>query len=125
MRRVFKSVSLLEFNPAADEPAEERKDIVVCIPKSQLANVEAEDADVAMREANGEKLIQYYWKMGRLQKKIPSKIYFAWDGAARAYHKVNSMRPSEGKIFMDTKINEIEPIPMESFRGFRYMKGNK
>lgn len=126
MRKVFRSVSFEERTGRkwGDPILEEDRipDIVVCIPKSQIENVELEEADVAKREAAGEQGISYYWKMGRLPKRCPSKIYFAWEGAVRAYHQVQSMRRDEGKIFMDTKIHEIEPIPMESFRGFRYMK---
>lgn len=38
----------------------------------------------------------------------------------RAYHDVISMVPEEGRIYMATRINDIEPISMKGFQGFRY-----
>lgn len=96
-------------------------DIVVTIPKKQLAHVEAEEADVAKREAAGEKDILYYWAMRRLPKQVPDRVYFVWDGAIRAFHDVVDVDYDEGRIYLRTKINTLEnPIPMKSFMGFRY-----
>jgi inorganic pyrophosphatase-like protein/2'-5' RNA ligase superfamily protein len=96
------------------------RDIVVSIPAAKRKEIEAEEADVAAREARGEQGITYYWEMGRLPKAQPRRIYFAWDGAVRAYHDVVGM--SDGRIHMATAIHDVPPVPMESFRGFRYFE---
>lgn len=98
--------------------------IVVTIPKAKLREIEAEEADVARRETNGETNICYYWQMSRVPRIQPNRIYFVWGNAIRAYHDVIGMEP--GKIFMATKINELDkPIPMISFRGYRYFDEKK
>lgn len=97
----------------------EHRDIVVTIPKAKRSEIEAEEADVSRREAVGEKGISYYWAMKRLPKERPRRIYFVWDDAVRAYHDVIGME--DGKIYMSTKINQLEePVPMKSFMGYRY-----
>lgn len=116
------------------------RDIVVTIPAARLAAVEAEEADVARRLKRGEKAgwggWQFYWEMGRLPKEKPRRIYFLWDGAVRAYHDVLDMTDAgecimekhtgrerdrdRAAIFMHPEIHEVEPIPMQPFRGFRY-----
>jgi len=98
------------------------KDIMVCIPVAKLAEVEAEEKDVARREAAGETGISYFWQMGRLPKETPRRIYFVWDGHIRAYHEVLDMDKLGGRIYMKTKICSIDPVPQDAFRGFRYMK---
>lgn len=98
-----------------------QRDIVVTIPKARLAEVEAEEAQVAERLAKGETDINYYWQMGRLPKECPRRIYFAWDGAVRAYHDVTGMDKGQKRIYMSPSINNLsEPDPIASFRGFRY-----
>jgi hypothetical protein len=96
------------------------RDIIVTIPKSKLAEVEAEEADVERRLAAGEAedLLLYYWQMGRVPKNPIRRIYFVWDNAIRAYHEVLSVE--EPRIWMKAKIHPIEPIPMKGFRGYRY-----
>jgi hypothetical protein len=102
----------------------ESRDIVVTIPKAKQAEIEAEEADVARRLGEGETDIGYFWAMGRLPKEQPRRIYFAWEGAVRAYHEVTGM--GDGKIFMRPEIHELpSPRKMESFRGFRYFKEEK
>ena len=116
------------------------KDIVVTIPASRLAAVEEEEAAVFRKIKRGEKAglggWQFYWEMGRLPKELPRRIYFLWNGAVRAYHDCLSMVDAdEGRferyagrdrdcdraaIYMHPTIHEIEPIPMNPFRGFRY-----
>lgn len=98
-------------------------DIVVTIPKARQDEIEAEEADVARREAAGELDISYYWEMTRLPKEEPARVYFVWDRAIRAYHHVTYMDREHGRIYMTTKINMIDqPIEMKGFQGFRYMK---
>ncbi len=98
-------------------------DIVVTIPKTRQAEIEAEEADVARREAAGEKYITYYWEMKRLPAQYPERVYFVWDGAIRAYHRVLAMSREENRIYLSTKIHTLAvPIPMKGFQGFRYMK---
>lgn len=99
----------------------EKRDIVVMIPKGKISEIDQEEKWVAEQEASGNTDISYYWKMGRLPKEDPRRIYFAWDGAVRAYHEVTSVDRAEGKIYMKTKIHELSsPVVMASFRGFRY-----
>ena len=99
------------------------RDIIVTVPKSRLAEVTAEEEDVARREAAGETDICYYWQMSRLPKECPERIYFVWNGAMRAFHEVISMARDEGRIYMKTRIHDIEPVPMKGFQGFRYFEG--
>lgn len=89
------------------------RSIVVTIPKNRVREVEAE-------EAGNTAGLGYYWQMGRLPKETPSRIYFAWDGAVRAYHEVTGMDRDAGQILMDPTIHDIDPVPMGGFRGFRY-----
>jgi hypothetical protein len=96
------------------------RDVVVTIPESRRAEVEAEEREVARREAAGEEF-SYYWAMGRLPKYSPRRVYFVWLGAVRAYHEVVAME--HGRIYMTTKIHPVEPpIPMRGFMGFRYFE---
>ncbi len=95
------------------------RSIVVTIPRGKLAEVEAEEADVARRSGGGETGITYYWQMGRVPKVQPKRIYFLWDGAVRAYHDVVGMKSD--CVLMSTTIHTLPtPIPMGGFRGFRY-----
>lgn len=99
-------------------------DIVVTIPKNQVKFVEKEERDVAAREAAGEVGIIYYWRMGKLPKEKPDRIFFLWNRAIRAWHHVIRMDESEGRIYMTTKIHELaNPMPMKPFMGFRYLSG--
>ncbi|KKL14658.1 hypothetical protein LCGC14_2513440 [marine sediment metagenome] len=115
--------------------------IVVTIPRARLAQVVAEEERVAQaieRDAAGKKIPpgkayeitgwRYFWKMGRLPKKKPRRVYFLWDGAVRAYHKTLLMEGGDcgfingnmTRIWLRPEIYDIDPIPMKSFRGFRY-----
>ena len=102
------------------------QDIVVCIPKGSLADIEQEEREVAERCAKGEQGIEYWWKMGKLPVRNPERIYFCWevDGvdAIRAWHKITRIEREEKRIYMAPDINPITPaLPMFRFRGFRYM----
>lgn len=99
--------------------------IVVTVPVSRQRAVDAEEADVAQREALGETGLGYYWEMGRLPKEQPDRIYFVERGQVSAYHDVTSMDPNPtgrgGRIYMSTTIHPVDPpVPMQGFRGFRY-----
>lgn len=99
------------------------RSIVVTIPKHKLSEIQAEEADVARRQSSGERGINYYWEMGRLPAEVPSRIYFVWDGAVRAYHEVTGIDRAAGRLYMDTTIHSMPaPMPMQGFRGFRYMR---
>jgi hypothetical protein len=101
----------------------EARSIVVTIPEGRLKEVQAEEADVARREGNGEQGFQYYWQMGRLPVEVPERIYFLWDGAIRAYHNVTGIDRKDGRLYMDTAIHSLQaPVPMAGFRGFRYLR---
>lgn len=105
--------------------AQEQRDIVVSIPAKKLKEIEAEEADVARRQQQGEQGLRYFWEMGRLPATQPRRIYFFWDGAVRAYHDVLELSPNPsgrgGRIYMDTAIHAIDPIPMDrGFQGYRY-----
>jgi hypothetical protein len=103
-------------------------DIVVTIPKKRLASVEAEEQRVQRAIERGQDGWRYFWKMGRLPKKKPRRVYFLWDGAVRAYHETLFMEGGDigfingniTRIWLRPKIHEISPIPMSPFRGFRY-----
>jgi uncharacterized membrane protein (UPF0127 family) len=96
------------------------RSIVVTIPESKLGEIAREEADVARREQAGEHL-NYFWSMGRLPKEQPQRVFFAWDGAVRAYHEVTAMDREAGRIYMSTEIHELpHAIEMEPFRGYRY-----
>ena len=97
------------------------RDIIVTIPKNKLAEVEAEELDVAIRQEKGEFDIEYYWEMGRVPKELPRRIYFVWNDAIRAYHEVTRM--NSNAVFMSATIYLVNPpISMKAFRGFRYAK---
>lgn len=96
-------------------------DVVVCIPAARLAEIEKEEADVAGALSRGEGPVYYYWSVGRLPKVQPRRIYFIWNGAVRAYHRVVGME--SGKIWMDHEIVSVPPIEMKGFRAWRYYKG--
>jgi hypothetical protein len=108
-------------------------DIVVTIPKSRLAEVRAEERDLELRRRAGEKNLVYFWKVSKKPAKLRKgdKMYFVWDEAVRAWHKVvgfgenmtcqHTGRRYDGPcIMLDPKIHEIKPIKMKGFRGFRY-----
>lgn len=95
--------------------------IVVCVPRTKQAEIEAEERDVAQREAAGETGIEYYWEMGRLPKRDPDLIYFLWDGAVRSYYEVTHVDRVAGRIYMKTTEHKLPaPTAMAPFRGFRY-----
>lgn len=111
--------------------------IVVTIPKVRLAYVEREEArvqaaiaDCAPGKGYEETGWRYFWKMGRLPKKKPTRVYFLWGGAVRAYHETLFMEGGDcgflngniTRIWLRPEIYEIAPIPMKSFRGFRYFQ---
>lgn len=103
------------------------KAIIVTIPKSRMQQVVAEEAMVARAMDRGQ-FWQFYWEMGRCPKGweqsdgTTRRIYFLWDGAVRAWHSFHGARRHNGRwrLYMHPKIHEIEPIPMESFRGYRW-----
>ena len=98
--------------------------IIVTIPKSKLAEVEAEEKEVAARTIKGERDIYYYWTLSFLPKECPSRIYFIWNEAIRAYHEVIQMVTDypKNKIYMKPEIHNLKnPIPTKGFQGFRYL----
>jgi hypothetical protein len=106
------------------EKAEGPRDIVVTLPGSKRAEVEAEEADVARRQAAGEQGITYHWDMGRLPREVPRRVYFVWDGAVRAWHDCIGRRVDGKSLTLDTTIHPVEPpVPMQGFRGYRYFDG--
>jgi hypothetical protein len=97
--------------------------IIVTIPKNKLAEVEAEEREVAERIIKGERNIYYYWTLATLPKECPSRIYFVWNGAIRAYHEVIQTVTDfpKNKIYMKPEIHDLKtPIPMKGFQGWRY-----
>lgn len=106
--------------------------IVVTIPKKMLPQIEREEKLVRKLERHGTPCT-FFWKIGRKPKKlIPGdRCYFVWDGAVRAWHTVigfakdvkcdmTGILHSGICVVLGSKINEIEPVPMKGFRGFRY-----
>lgn len=97
------------------------RDVLVCIPRSRLASVEAEEKQVAEQVAAGHKGATYWWSVGRLPKQLPARVYFVWDGAIRAYHEcVGSVSSPGPRLLLDHEIHDIEPVPAKAFRGWRY-----
>lgn len=102
-------------------------DIMVTIPKTRLKQVEQEEREVAEGLARGEKWT-YHWDMGRLPAEIEKgdRVYFVWNGAVRAWHKVIEIEPpwtdNGCRLWLDPVIHKIEPVPMMGFRGFRYAR---
>jgi hypothetical protein len=93
--------------------------IVVTIPKSKLAEVEAEEKQVVQWIAEGKTNIVYYWTMAKLPKHNPTRIYFVWNNAIRAYHEVLYL--ANNRVYMRTEIHNLKtPIPMQGFRGWKY-----
>jgi len=100
----------------------ESRDIVVCIPKSRIQQVEEEEKQVALTVKRGQKPPTYYWTVHRLPKQQPKRIYFCWNGAIQAYHNVVGMvNQPDARILMDHRIHSIKPIQTDSFRGWRYL----
>jgi len=108
-------------------------DIVVTIPKSRLAEVNAEERDLELRRRSGEKDLIYFWKVAKKPAKLVKgdRVYFLWDGAVRAWHKVigfgenmtcqHTGRRYEGTcILLDPDVQKIKPIRMKGFRGYQY-----
>ena len=110
-------------------------DIVVTIPKSRLAQVEKEEAQVAELLAKGV-AVNFFWSLGRKPKKLEvgDRCYFVWDGAMRAWHEVVGFGADKQCettgifhpgfcVILAPEIHTIDvPIPMKGFQGFRYFK---
>lgn len=102
--------------------------IVVTIPKVRLATVAEEERRVETAMKRGEKGWRYFWRMGRLPKELPRRVYFLWDGAVRAYHtalymegqSVGFIQGNVTRIWLDPEVHTITPVSMKGFRGFRY-----
>lgn len=101
---------------------EAARDVLVSIPKTRLAQVEEEERQVAEMVAAGHKPPTYYWSIHRLPRDVVRRVYFLWNGAVRAYHEcVGSIDKPDPRLLLDHVIHELaEPIPMKSFRGWRY-----
>ena len=109
-------------------------DIIVTIPRTRQAEVEAEEAEVARRLAAGEKGLANFWCTRVWPRKLEAgdRVYFLWDCAVRAWHEVTGF--DEGLscdltgnsfrgccIVMKPEIHELSPVRiMPPFRGFRY-----
>lgn len=107
--------------PISELDKSEHRDIVVCIPKSRIAQVEEEEKQVQLAVKKGLKPPTYYWTVHRLPKQQPRRIYFCWNGAIQAYHDVVGMvNQPDARILMDHRIHNIQPIKTDSFRGWRY-----
>lgn len=112
-------------------------DIIVSIPASKLAEIEAEEAYVERLRQQGSS-VNYFWKIGRAPRRlhIGDRCYFLWENAVRAWHEVvdfgydmkciitGTVYPGFS-VVLDSEIHEIEPIPMKPFRGFRYFDSSR
>ncbi|MBD3407297.1 MAG: DUF1489 family protein [Candidatus Lokiarchaeota archaeon] len=108
---------------------------MVTIPNNKLDDIQKEEEKVADAIKNG-KSINYFWCVSKRPKNlhIGDKVYFIWNKAMRGYHKVvgfdtNMKCTTTGNqykgccIILDPIFHDIEyPIPMNGFRGFRYVK---
>ncbi len=100
---------------------------MVTIPKSRMADIEAEEEMVAKATKKGQSW-QFYWEVGRCPKGWDEgcgtvrRIYFLWDGAVRAWHAFQGAKRhgDRWRLYMDAKIHNITPIPMEPFMGYRW-----
>ena len=108
--------------------------IIVTIPKTRLKDVQKEEEDVKRWSEEG-KAAYYFWSLARRPKNLQKgdRCYFVWDGAMREYHIVCGFAQdmtceTTGRyypgfsIILRPEIHEIEPVPMKSFRGFKYYK---
>ena len=107
-------------------------DIVVTIPMSRLGDIIDEEKKVAEAQARGED-IHFFWEVSRKPKKLEvgDRVYFVWHKAVRSWHEVtgfdeNKVCTTTGRrykgccIMLDVEENEIKPIPMKGFQGYRY-----
>jgi hypothetical protein len=100
-------------------------DIMVTIPKTRLAQVEKEEREVAKMMRQGLR-VHYFWTLGTEPTKLKAsdRCYFVWDGALQAYHEVVTVAWDDEVyrwlVWLKPEIHNVEPEPMESFRGFRY-----
>lgn len=112
--------------------------ILVAIPNHRLEEIEAEEKDLERRLRSGEKELAYFWSLPRRPKdlEIGDRVYFIWNKAIRAWHKVigfkNDMSCNySGRkwfgfcVILDPTIHHIDPIPHSGFRSFRYYKNAK
>ncbi len=109
-------------------------DIVVTIPKNRLNQVAEEERITEARRQAGEQ-VYYFWSLNRRPKDLAvgDRCYFVWANAIRAYHvvvgfaedqtcEVTNIHHPGLCVMLDPEIHEVEPIPHQGFRGYRYMK---
>jgi len=109
-------------------------DIIVTIPRTRMATVEAEEAEIARRIEAGEDPGNFFWCTSLRPRKldIGDRVYFLWDCAVRAWHEVvgidvslvcdaTRVRYTGCCIVMKPEIHDLCPVKiMPPFRGFRY-----
>ena len=109
-------------------------DIIVTIPASRLQDIIEEEKTVAAAQERGED-IHFFWEVSRRPKdlNVGDKVYFVWDGSMRSWHEVTGFDEDKvcsttGRrykgccILLNVEENEIKPVPMAGFRGYRYKK---
>lgn len=105
-------------------------DIVVTVPKREMANISKEDAFVQKNKG----AVQF-WSMARRPTKLEvgDRVYFVENGFVRYYHEVIGFAKDQkcqvtGRVWKgcsvmlrcpETKLTK--PIPMKGFQGFRYI----
>lgn len=114
--------ALLQFlSPSLAKAEAAVRDVLVCIPRARMAQVEQEEAAVARLVAAGHKAPTYYWTVHLLPRQQPRRVYFAWDGAVRAWHEcVGMVQKPSPRLILDPTIHSIRPHSIKAFRGWRY-----
>lgn len=108
---------------------------MVTFPRNKLKDLDNEEREIRKVLSHGDN-INYFWCLSQKPKNlnIGDKVYFIWNSKMRGYHIVvgfgNDMKCTttgiqyEGYcIILDTQFHELEePVTMNGFRGFRYIK---
>lgn len=106
--------------------------IAVTVPSDRLDEVASEERELEKRLAKNpaeRRQWSYWWSLPQMpaDDKRPRirRIYFAWQGAIRAWHEVLGFEYGPGgkpRVQMTTTIHKVSPpVPMKGFRGFRYV----
>jgi hypothetical protein len=111
--------------------------VVVTIPRDAQDRVEAEERELERKLATGEQDLCYFWALSRrpVKLRIGERMYFLWDGAIRAWHKVigfdSDMLCDHSRIqyngvcvLLDPEIHHLSVVIHKApFRGFQYFEG--
>jgi hypothetical protein len=103
--------------------------IVVTVPRSERANIKAEDKFVEKHTG-----VEQAWKVSNVPKHLlpGDRVYFIEDGVIRYYHTFRRVEKDfrcevtgrvwhgNNLILFCPEVKLRQPVPMKGFRGFRY-----